>query len=177
VHTTAVHAQSIGRGKRVPVTLIPTPLLEAVNAKLTQLGYEELDVSWNATERVTHTRAESIWSERLRGVMDAVDFKGQRLLRLRGVAFAIVAEDDRTLRWVIDTDAKSVAQGEGDVDWVVTGTAEDLVLMLAKEENLGVLVRTGRIRHLAPNHSELSTDLVTTLNEMVHLLGSESSRG
>jgi hypothetical protein len=37
-HTHAVHANSIGHGKRVPVDMLPPPLLTAINEKLEVLA-------------------------------------------------------------------------------------------------------------------------------------------
>jgi hypothetical protein len=56
-YTTAVHASSIGRGKRVPVAALPPALLAAVNEKLGALGYEGLDRGWNAAERTVAAMA------------------------------------------------------------------------------------------------------------------------
>ena len=62
--------------------------------------------------------------------------------------FAVVAEDHHELRWIVDCEAGTLIQGDGDVDAVITGTTEDIVLMLTDQENLGGLLRAGRIRHL-----------------------------
>jgi hypothetical protein len=93
-----------------------------------------------------------------------------------GGSFALLAEDHRALRWVVDLDAGRITQGDGDVDHVITGTAEALVLMLHGEENLGVLVRTGRIRHLTagdaastPAVFEEGTHIVAVLRAAHHL--------
>jgi hypothetical protein len=53
--------------------------------------------------------------------------------------------------------------GDGEVDSVVIGTAEDLVHLFAKEENLGVLLRSGRIRHLQADEDGASRDIAMAL--------------
>ena len=53
---------------------------------------------------------------------------------------------------------------------VLTGTAEDLVLMLTEEENLGVLLRSGRVRHLAPSEDDVPQDAPVILSRLVRLL-------
>ncbi len=145
-HTTSVHAQSIGHGKRVPVSMLPPPLLAAISEKLEALGYEALDRSWNTAERSATAPGPTIWSEQLQNLMGGARLPVDATSEV-GV-FAVVAEDHHELRWIIDTEAGSITAGDGDVDAVLTGTTEDLILMLTGQENLGALLRSGRIRHL-----------------------------
>jgi Sulfotransferase family len=144
-HTTAVHARSVGRGKRIPISMFPPRLLEAVNEKLVELNYPALDASWNTAERTVDHVEGTIWSNRLEALMDNAR---SSFSDMKPVSFAVVAEDHSGLRWVIDPRFGKFTRGDGDVDAVITGTAEDLVLLLTKEENLGVLLRSGRIRHV-----------------------------
>jgi hypothetical protein len=167
-HTSAVHAASIGHGKRVPVTLLPPALLAALNEKLEALGYDALDRGWNAAERPVDGGGKGIWAARLTELMREVRVSPAPLRR---GSFAVVAEDHRALRWVIDPATGTVEQGDGDVDRVLTGTAEDLVLALAGEENLGVLLRSGRLRHLVADESEtVRRDLMRELGEILDTL-------
>ncbi|MGH2904202.1 MAG: sulfotransferase [Solirubrobacteraceae bacterium] len=171
VHTSQVHARSIGRGKRVPVGMLPPPLLEAVNEKLQILGYGELTSSWNTEERAVDAGGDTLWAGRLSELMSNVQLSAANGAAYAGpLSFALVAEDHRALRWIVDAEAGEVAQGDGEVDAVLTGTAEDLVLMLTGEENLGVLLRSGRIRHLAPSEEEPPMDLPATINLIVGML-------
>ena len=124
MHTSEVHAASIGHGKRVPVGMLPPPLLEAVNEKLQVLGYDPLSQAWNSEERPVDLGGTGVWAKRLTELMmdvradpDGTDAVG---------SFALVAEDHRSLRWIVDPESGSVAQGDGEVESVVTGTAEDL---------------------------------------------------
>jgi hypothetical protein len=48
-----------------------------------------------------------------------------------------------------------VVQGDGEVEAVLTGTAEDLVLTLSHEESLGVLLRSGQVRYIIAREAEL----------------------
>lgn len=167
-HTTGIHATSLGHGKRVPVTMLPPPLLSAMNEQLTVLGYQELDRSWNTAERIVDGGGRGIWANRLIRLMDGA--------RVGGVAsglgcFAVVAEDHRALRWVIDPSARAIERGDGDVEAVVTGTAQDLVMMLTGEVNLGVLLRSGRVRHVVADDEGLAwRDLMAELNRILRLL-------
>lgn len=167
-HTTSIHPASIGHGKRVPVTMLPPKLLKALNEQLEALGYEPLDRGWNTAERVVDGGGRGLWADRLVELMGDVSVSA-------GVAdlgpFAVVAEDHRALRWVIDPDSRSVEQGDGEVEGVLTGTAEDLVLMLTGEENLGVLLRSGRVRHVVADEDQAARhDLVAELKAVVEVL-------
>lgn len=173
-HTQVVHASSIGHGKRVPVGMLPPGLLAAVSERLEELGYERLTPSWNTVERPVDLGGEGIWATRLIELMDSA--------RVSDTAvdlgpFALVAEDHRTFRWVVDAEAGTIVRGDGEVETVVTGTAEALVLMLTGEENLGVLLRSGRVRHLMAEDEEgadvpsLINQLVTAITHEGHTLG------
>jgi hypothetical protein len=153
VHTSAVHAGSVGHGKRVPVGMLPPPLLTAINEKLEILGYPPLDRSWNAAERPIGVATDNIWSQRLHDVM-ATARNPTEVLDLG--PFALVAEDHLALRWVIDPESETITQGDGDVEAVLTGTTEDLYLMLTDQENLGVLIRSGRIRYVVADEDGAS---------------------
>ena len=140
LHTNGVHAASLGHGKRVPVGMLPPPLRDALTVKLERLGYPALTPSWNAEERPVDQAGEGFWAERLTAFMARVRLNGAEG---EGGLFALLAEDHRALRWIVDLDDRRITQGDGEVDQVITGTAEALVLMLTGEENLGVLSARG----------------------------------
>jgi hypothetical protein len=167
-HTSSVHLGSIGHGKRVPVGMLPPPLLKALNEQLEKLGYNQLDHSWNTAERIVDGGSRGLWARRLLEFMSDLQL-GAGTVKVR--TFAVVAEDHRMLRWVIDPATGSVEQGDGDVEGVLTGTAEDLVLMLTGEENLGVLIRSGRIRHVVADDTETARrDVAGEMNAIFGLL-------
>jgi hypothetical protein len=167
-YTTGIHAGSLGHGKQVPVSLLPPPLLVALNERLEQLGYDPLNRGWNAAERPVDSGGQGLWAERLVHLMDATQI-GTEVAKLG--SFALVAEDHRALRWVINPEAGTVEQGDGEVEAVVTGTAEDLVLMLTGEVNLGVLLRAGRIRHVvADDEQAIRRELIGELRTIAKLL-------
>jgi hypothetical protein len=168
VHTPEVHAASIGHGKRVPVAMLPPPLLDAVNEKLQALGYDPLSPAWNAEERPVDLGGRGVWAQRLNEWMADVCVSPEDFAELG--SFALVAEDHRALRWVVDPECGAVSQGDGEVETVVIGTAEDLVLMVTGEENLGVLLRTGRVRHLAAGEDEFPRDLASSVSNVVECL-------
>lgn len=163
--TSQVHASSVGHGKRVPVTMLPPTLLEAVNDKLEALGYERLDRAWNAVERASDVEGDTFWSERLSELMSSARV-APRLTGDVVSTFALVADDHHSLRWVVDLPNEEIRPGDGEVDSVLTGTAEDLALMLAKEANLGVLLRSGRIRHVTASQEDLAIDLAGMLDRV-----------
>jgi hypothetical protein len=166
-HTTAVHAASVGHGKRVPVDMLPPPLLSAVNEKLEALGYPALDRSWNTAERAIDVAGETLWSRRIRELMSQARLPANHT---EVGPFAVVAEDHRALRWIFDPETSTITNGDGDVEAVLTGTAEDLVLMLIGDENLGGLLRTGRIRHLLADDEVPRSDTRRELYELVTIL-------
>jgi hypothetical protein len=172
-HTSVVHAKSVGHGKRVPVGLLPPALLEAVNDKLETLGYGALDRAWNAQERPFAGSAETVWTERFRSLMHNLRIPPGLNISVGVDCFALVAEDDPLLRWIVDLEAGRVVQGDGEVDQVLTGTVEDLVLMLTDEENLGVLLRSGRIRHLAASEDDAPPDVPGTVENLIRVVRAE----
>jgi hypothetical protein len=166
-HTTGVHVKSIGHGKRVPVGMLPPPLLTALNIQLAELGYDELTEAWNTEERIYDGGGQGIWAKRLAELMDEVRISEESK---SAPSFAVVAEDHMPMRWVIDPQAMTIRQGDGDVEGVLTGTAQDLVLMLTKEENLGVLLRAGRVRHMVAREEQQRRDLKRELDSIVAVL-------
>jgi hypothetical protein len=167
-YTTGIHAASIGHGKRVPVGMLPPRLVEALNEKLSALGYEPLDLGWNAAERLVDGQGHGFWAGRLTQLMREAHID-------RGVSdlgsFAVLADDHRPLRWVVEPGAGTIVQGDGDVDAVITATAEDLVRMLSGDENLGVLLRSGRVRHVtAEKNDRPPSRLVDEVNAQVAIL-------
>jgi protein-tyrosine sulfotransferase len=160
IWTAGVHSSSMGRGKRVPVSMIPSELLEAVNTKLVLLGYDELTAAWNSEPRLTGSPASASMEERLTELMGAVRAGLDGGHREVG-SFAIVAEDHDELRWVVDPQKGVAERGDGDVDSAFIGRAEDLAALVAEDENVGVLLRTGRVRHIVGQH--VSTAEATAL--------------
>lgn len=64
-----------------------------------------------------------------------------------------------------------VEQGDGEVDSVLTGTAEDLVLALTGEANLGVLLRSGGRRHVVADEDQAARrDLMRELALIVETI-------
>lgn len=166
VHTSGVHAGSIGHGKRVPVSMLPPQLRDLINEKLEALGYPVLTHAWNAEERVVDGGG-GLWAERLALFMNSARLPvGDEDLG----SFAVVAEDHRDLRWIIEPQVGSVTQGDGEVESVVIGTAEDLTLMLEDEENLGVLQRSGRVRHLTADEESANRMSGDEMRRLVTIL-------
>jgi protein-tyrosine sulfotransferase len=164
-YTSSVHTQSIGRGKRVPVSMIPPPMLDAVNEKLLALGYEALGPSWNVRPLAgTNGSGEADgWSNRLLQLMQDAASRSSAPEATDLPSFALVAEDHEELRWVIEPGEGRMCQGDGEVDGVVTGTAQDLVLLITNEVNPGVLLRSGRIRHVTARDDVATSEIVQAM--------------
>lgn len=171
-YTKEIRADSVGRGRRVPIGLIPPGLLDALNKLLESLKYEQLDTSWNADS----------WHEGLSGDEDdpVPGVELSAMMRQFGESakpaagglgrWALIAGERRDLRWVIDSDTAEVEQGDGEVDFAVVGSAEDLVTMVRGTENPGVLLRTGRIRFVTPNGAEEFREIPGKMEEVLTVL-------
>jgi hypothetical protein len=87
---------------------------------------------------------------------------------------AVVADDHRPSRWVIDFTAGTITQGDGDVDGVLTGSVEDLTALVCGAENAGALLRSGRVRHVVPTGEERRrTDVPIMVSRVVQALRSD----
>jgi hypothetical protein len=178
VHTDRVSTASIGRGKRVPVALLPPSLREALNEPLRQLGYGELTPAWNSQERDgAQEGASGPPGIRLIELMGRASELSARIRTVLHDPIAFVAEDDSALRWVIDPEVDEIRRGDGEVTAVLTGATADFVAMLSNEVNLGVLLRSGRIRHVAVGDGQVPYDVVDFLNRLVARLAEDSDRG
>jgi hypothetical protein len=142
-HTTEISARSIGRGRRVPVNLVPAPLLEATNAALAALGYDTLGERWNSTPgAMGESRTSGPWGAALENVMSSLSVPRTDEVE----PFAVVAEDYPELRWLVDPRTGAVERGGGTAERAVIGVAEDLVLAIRGDANIGTLQLSGRIR-------------------------------
>lgn len=175
--TAAVESSSIGRGKRVPVDMVPPPLLEAANEKLKVLGYEPLDKPWNAEPTHTNGRMRDLRAPTARLAELLRDARPQALADDRAIdSFALVAQDDERLRWVVDVAAGTIRQGDGEVECVITGAAEDLASLLSREANAGVLLRSGRIRHLSADDNTDGSYVFEAVQLVLDTLGEKRGR-
>jgi protein-tyrosine sulfotransferase len=162
--TRTVSTGSVGRGKQVPVGMIPPPLIERLNELLEQLGYLRLTAAWNAEPRPGNSVPESS-RRQLVELMESMQ-DGEWTFDIESVA--IVADDDTDLRWVVEPRSAIVRQGDGEVDVAITGAAEDLVRMMRGEANIGVLMRSGRIRHItAGAPSDAPIDMPRVISSFV----------
>lgn len=140
-----VDPRSIGHGKRVPVEMLPVELLATVNEQLKELGYARLDAGWNRTAGPIDGGGHGAAAKRLRALMA----RPRPALPVDGLdAFAVVTDDHHALRWVVEPARGRVTQGDGEVDAVFSGVADDLVQLVTGSENPGLLLRDGRVRHI-----------------------------
>lgn len=172
VFTSSVKPTSIGHGKHVPVDMLPPPLLEAANEKLEALGYAPLDRGWNAEPPRTSGRVGELngWAARLTKLL--TDARVSAATSGRPLdSFAVVAQDDERLRWIVDVAEGRIRQGDGEVECVITGTSEDLALLLSHEVNAGALLHSGRIRHFSARENAHQDDLLEDIRFILDTLG------
>lgn len=166
IHTTAVHTASIGAGKRIPVALVPPPLLEAANERLAALGYEPVTPAWNAEPTSGPANGANGSGAELETLMQISPRNGRSTSRRTVGPFALVAQDHDHLRWIIDPRSGDVRQGDGEVEFVITGTADDLRQMIIGGVNPAVLLRAGRVRHLHAGEPSTNDAVQTMLDEL-----------
>jgi hypothetical protein len=146
-YTTSVSAQSVGRGKRVPIAMIPPPLVERLSSLLEGFGYPALTDTWNSTPLDSST-VDARDADQLGAFMDHLVVSAPDWVD-DIETFAVIADDAPTLRWIIEPGRATVRRGDGDVDFILTGATRDLVALLAGGENVGTMLRCGRVRCVA----------------------------
>jgi len=154
-YTDTVHGRSVGRGRTVPIGLVPASLLAGVNEALAALGYGLLDDNWNtATTNLAVVRAEN-WAQTLERSMPS-QIAPDLIAGLRETV-AIVVDDVPSTGWVIDPLSGNVDRTlAGPRDVTVVGSARDLVDVLRGETDLGGLILEGRIRQRCDRASTLT---------------------
>jgi hypothetical protein len=170
--TRKLSADSIGRGKRVPVARIAPPVLERINGLLAKLGYPQMGESWSVEPNSAATASEEARDEleRLLSCIASGDWD-----------FAIetvgVVADDADLRWVVMPASATVRRGDGEVDLVLAGAAEDLVRLI-NGGNVGALLRSGLIRYVVAD-PEIGTrvDVSRLLGSLARRLRGEADLG
>lgn len=135
-------------GRRIPVSLISKPLLDATNEKLSQLGYEPLDAAWNTVtqEQPGEPSSDAQLIERVMeaGALAPIDGSAEFAFR-----WAVVLEDHGAMRWTYDPVAGVPMPGDGDVEFILVGAAADFASAIKAHENVGQLIRDARLRHLS----------------------------
>jgi hypothetical protein len=165
-YTAKFETASLGKGRRVPVKLIPDDLLERMNACLRALGYREVDEGWNASPDPwdgTDAELES-------------DLEVAMVARMRkppspggsNVLAALIVEDRPAQRWVVDVKDGTVRRAQDGIepDVVLAGREGDLLALFDTNENPGVLFRTGRVR-VVPKDDSWTTE---ALNAAVRVI-------
>ena len=97
--TSSIHTQSIGRGRRIPVSMIPPMLLAEANELLAMLGYPRVTETWNVERVTARALPPSPDARRLAKLMPKLVDLGA--LRQSAGDFAILAEDAEEMsgRW------------------------------------------------------------------------------
>ena len=117
-------------------------------------GYERLEQSWNASPLPSAEPRPDLSAQlELAFTREAVspvphDFPVGTV--------GIVADDDPALRWIVDVSTGHLQRGDGEVDMVVTGSTEDLLELVQGSENVGVLLQSGRVRHVTASERDQS---------------------
>lgn len=121
--TSSIVTASVGGGRRVPIDMVPSGLLEDVNLRLAALGYPNMTDGWN--EEPSNLRHRGAAGAPPCGRCDAVENGVVRLVResLAGAEWPAGARPRRCAlaiddlppccgEWVIDTAARTVARAE-----------------------------------------------------------------
>jgi protein-tyrosine sulfotransferase len=143
--TSSIHTQSIGRGRRVPISLIPPLLLAEANELLAMLGYERVTETWNVEPAAARPPSASPDARRLGKLMPKLLDLGA--LRQRSGDFAIVVDDAKGMAWQVDRGSGLVKRSRAaPAATTLYGTAAALLAMLEGEENAGTMFGDGRLR-------------------------------
>jgi len=171
-YRTDIEATSVGRGRRVPINLIPPPMLERINTILMELGYPAMEQDWNRVP-ASALKAPPNVARELQQIMasmctDGWDYDIERI--------AIVADDDATLRWVVEPGHGLVHTGDGQVDLVIAGSSEDLLRLLGQDANIGLLTLNGQIRKMsADDDLAKRVDLPRMMMSLVQRFGRQEA--
>jgi protein-tyrosine sulfotransferase len=144
--TSAIHDESIGSGKIVPVEMIPTPLLNAANTALSELGYQEITADWNFKSHPQTPVGESATADAnaLRDALAEIRDGDQY------AALTIICDDTG--------DSMALGSREGRVadaatekrDALLVGSSRDLLDVLTNDESEAKFLRAGRLRFRPP---------------------------
>jgi hypothetical protein len=144
--------------------MLPPPLIDRLNELLEKLAYPPLTASWNAEPKTVKSASDDARShlEYLMASMREGDWE------FDVDSLAILADDDMDLRWVVEPRSATVRRGDGEVDIVITGAAEDLAQLVRGDANPGVLFRSGRIRPVsAADADEYRIDMPKMMTALV----------
>jgi hypothetical protein len=164
--TRELSADSIGRGKRVPVARIAPPVLERINGLLAKLGYPHMGENWSVEPNSDATASEGAQYELERLLSSIASGDWDFTIDTVGIV-----ADDVDVRWVIAPASATVRRGDGEVDLVVAGAAEDLIRLI-KGGNAGTLLRSGLIRYVVADPELRSrVDFFGLLDSLARRLG------
>jgi protein-tyrosine sulfotransferase len=147
--TDTVHQNVVGRGKRVPLQLIPDQLLQDTNEILQKLGYDRVRPG-NAPKTGPsgadrgRSKAPPELVERLVAAVPSAIERGSATPELR--SFALVVDDVPKLRWLFDLESGKVSRSRARADLELCGDCEDLIALLLDSENAASLLNAGRLR-------------------------------
>lgn len=158
--TDAVHQNSVGRGKRVPLRLIPDQLLRETNGALKEIGYQPIRRSRPGVRRASAPNsnartAPAVDVARLRDAMPHEIELGSDSPAMR--SFAVAVDDVPGLRWWFDLQRGKVSRARRRADFEIQGDCEDLIALVTGSENPAVLLQAGRIRADLPAGRGAST--------------------
>jgi protein-tyrosine sulfotransferase len=147
--TQRVHQESVGRGKRVPINMIPPFLLAATNEALVALGYQALTESWS-----TMAGEDGGAPERARLVDTFYELLSAccRDRTSPAESFMLVADDCAGASWLVEPREGRVAASGAARARTVAGNVADLMAALTTDTNIPTLARSGRLRYrVAPD--------------------------
>jgi post-segregation antitoxin (ccd killing protein) len=176
-YTNRVLTNSVGRGKSVPVAMLPETLLGAMNRALVELGYTELDAQWNV----------NVDDESPDETVETADIDISRLLDTH-VASALARDQDAIRdRWGLSPSTELTLKIDGQGRWNVgfgTGTVTpadiDASLIAAADAKTwrqlacgavtgGALVKSGAIRiyESDESNSQLGWQVIGALSDLL----------
>jgi hypothetical protein len=186
--TGRITADSVGRGVRIPVGLIPAAQLIMVNHLLTDLGYTPVDDAWrdspyppvllagaDGDRTAGNGGSRSLGGEVARTLLEKIGdvFYARMAAGLPRIAppdgagtFDLVAyhaDEHRLARcWRVRPAARTVTEVEPGADpgadWLVTGDVETWLAVLADRVNMSSCVRSGALRYIAPRDGRALAD-------------------
>jgi hypothetical protein len=144
--TREIHTDSIGRGRNIPLSLIPLPLRTDINEQLGSLGYPEITYG---------PRGElAQWGPPApEGTLETLEALMPRVLELRSgermpLVCALVVDDVAECGWTVDLQAATVTSGASSgTDATMVASARDLVRLLNGEENPASMFAKGLLRY------------------------------
>jgi hypothetical protein len=164
--TLAVHSKSVGRGKRVPLELVPPLLMAEANELLALLGYARVSKDWNFLPDTTRHQDEAQVQDLNRIMPTQIDIRG---LAATSEKVTLVVEDVAGLSWAVDMKGGHVLPvTEAATGKTLHASAEVFADLLRQRSNPATLFAEGRLRLSGQEgrRQTVSSDIVELLRAL-----------